>query len=161
MATPWFAYELFCFSSCIWCVEPDILFTLSSERYLACMQVPKSNRLFRDIQLMNKLNESNYRSMCSIGNLSHRSNHGKFLKLKWKKLERLASQVGGAKNIFCEMFGDHKANDTFWLDSSSVEKVCFLVRDTNLCWSLLWTTCIILLFQNWFQQFLGIKPMWT
>lgn len=86
------------------------------------MQVPKSNRLFRDIQLMNKLNESNYRSMCSIGNLSHRSNHGKFLKLKWKKLERLASQVGGAKNIFCEMFGDHKANDTFWLDSSSVEK---------------------------------------
>ncbi|KAI8539188.1 hypothetical protein RHMOL_Rhmol09G0161900 [Rhododendron molle] len=102
--------------------EPDILFTLGSELYLACMQVPQSNRLFRDIQLMNKLDESNYRTMLNIANPSRQSNHGKFLKLKWKKLERLASQVGGARNIFCELFGDHKANNTFWLDSSSIEK---------------------------------------
>lgn len=70
--------------------------------------------------------------MRNIANPSSQSNHGKFLKLKWKKLERLASQVGGARNIFCELFGDHKANNTFWLDSSSIEKVCFLVRDINL-----------------------------
>lgn len=76
---------------------------------------------------MNKLDESNYRTMSNIANPSRQSNHGKFLKLKWKKLERLASQVGGARNIFCELFGDHKANNTFWLDSSSIEKVCFLV----------------------------------
>ncbi|XP_058182816.1 aminodeoxychorismate synthase, chloroplastic isoform X4 [Rhododendron vialii] len=85
-------------------------------------KVPQSNRLFRDIQLMNKLDESNYRTMRNIANPSRQSSHGKFLKLKWKKLERLASQVGGARNIFCELFGDHKANNTFWLDSSSIEK---------------------------------------
>ncbi|GMG99387.1 hypothetical protein Nepgr_001227 [Nepenthes gracilis] len=44
------------------------------------------------------------------------------LKLKWRKLDCLASQVGGTRNIFCEMYGECKAEDTFWLDSSSVEK---------------------------------------
>ncbi|KAA8534355.1 hypothetical protein F0562_031894 [Nyssa sinensis] len=55
-------------------------------------------------------------------NLSHPSNGIKFLKLKWRKLQRLASQVGGARNIFCEIFGHHKAENTFWLDSSSIDK---------------------------------------
>lgn len=96
------------------------------------MQVLQSNRPFRDIQLMNKLVENNYHTISNIANPSHQSSHGKFLKLKWKKLEKLASQVGGARNIFCELFGGHKANNTFWLDSSSIEKVCFSVRDINL-----------------------------
>ncbi|KAL8171633.1 hypothetical protein V2J09_023437 [Rumex salicifolius] len=44
------------------------------------------------------------------------------LKLKWRKFDCLANQVGGAKNVFCNLFGAHKASETFWLDSSSVEK---------------------------------------
>ncbi|KAF6155621.1 hypothetical protein GIB67_034716 [Kingdonia uniflora] len=46
----------------------------------------------------------------------------RFLKLKWKKFENLANQVGGAKDIFCELFGKQNAKNTFWLDSSSVEQ---------------------------------------
>ncbi|KAL5699567.1 aminodeoxychorismate synthase [Ranunculus cassubicifolius] len=47
---------------------------------------------------------------------------GRSLKLRWKKFKSLASQVGGAKTIFCELFGDQNAENTFWLDSSSTEK---------------------------------------
>ncbi|CAA7017688.1 unnamed protein product [Microthlaspi erraticum] len=43
----------------------------------------------------------------------------KFLRLKWKKLERLAHKVGGARNIFMELFGKNKGSDTFWLDTST------------------------------------------
>lgn len=50
------------------------------------------------------------------------SNGVKFLKLEWRKFETLSSKVGGAKNIFLELFGDKKAENTFWLDSSSTEK---------------------------------------
>ncbi|XWS66153.1 hypothetical protein CRYUN_Cryun05aG0175400 [Craigia yunnanensis] len=46
----------------------------------------------------------------------------KFLKLKWRKFGQLASEVGGARNIFSELFGKNKAENTFWLDSSSTEK---------------------------------------
>ncbi|KAL1295260.1 hypothetical protein AAHE18_19G199100 [Arachis hypogaea] len=42
-------------------------------------------------------------------------------KLKWRKYTHLASQVGGAKGIFCGLFGREPKN-TFWLDSSSTEK---------------------------------------
>ncbi|GMP58805.1 hypothetical protein CsSME_00022345 [Camellia sinensis var. sinensis] len=95
-------------------------------RHTACMQVPHASQLFRDNlrskQLVNDLGEGNHCSLCNMTNQSHQSNDAKFLKLKWRKFERLASEVGGARNIFCELFGDHKANNTFWLDSSSVEK---------------------------------------
>ena len=56
-------------------------------------------------------------------NLSYPSNGVKFLKLAWKKYDHLASEVGGARNIFYQLFGHHKAENTFWLDSSSIEKV--------------------------------------
>ncbi|KAH9768266.1 Aminodeoxychorismate synthase [Citrus sinensis] len=46
----------------------------------------------------------------------------KCLKLTWRKFDHLASTVGGARNIFCELFGNNKAENTFWLDSSSTEK---------------------------------------
>lgn len=48
-------------------------------------------------------------------------NH-KCLKLKWRKFDHLAGQVGGAQNIFCQLFG-HEAENTFWLDSSSTDMV--------------------------------------
>lgn len=44
------------------------------------------------------------------------------LKLRWKKLDSFAKKVGGSRNIFCKLFGDLKAEETFWLDSSSIEK---------------------------------------
>ncbi|KAG7012898.1 Aminodeoxychorismate synthase, chloroplastic [Cucurbita argyrosperma subsp. argyrosperma] len=57
-----------------------------------------------------------------LANLSHPSNGVKFLRLTWKKYNHLASEVGGARNIFYQLFGHHKAENTFWLDSSSIEK---------------------------------------
>ncbi|PHU00632.1 Aminodeoxychorismate synthase, chloroplastic [Capsicum chinense] len=53
----------------------------------------------------------------------HYAGHSvKFLKMTWKKVDCSASQVGGADNIFCALFGDQKAKNSFWLDSSSTEK---------------------------------------
>jgi para-aminobenzoate synthetase len=49
--------------------------------------------------------------------------HTKLLRLKWKKHERLAHKVGGVRNIFMELFGKNRGNDTFWLDTSSSDKV--------------------------------------
>ena len=55
----------------------------------------------------------------------------KFLKLKWRKFDHLASEVGGARNIFSELFGKNKAENTFWLDSSSTEKVGLLLSELS------------------------------
>ncbi|PHT31987.1 Aminodeoxychorismate synthase, chloroplastic [Capsicum baccatum] len=53
----------------------------------------------------------------------HYAGHSvKFLKMTWKKVDCSASQVGGADNIFCALFGDQNAKNSFWLDSSSTEK---------------------------------------
>ncbi|XP_010273552.1 PREDICTED: aminodeoxychorismate synthase, chloroplastic isoform X2 [Nelumbo nucifera] len=65
---------------------------------------------------------SNHFSMCNSRTFGIESTRTRFLKLKWKKFDHLASQIGGAKNIFCKLFGDQKASDTFWLDSSSIEQ---------------------------------------
>ncbi|XP_052185883.1 LOW QUALITY PROTEIN: aminodeoxychorismate synthase, chloroplastic [Diospyros lotus] len=95
-------------------------------RHAACMQVGHASQLFRYSrkigQLVNNLDKENHSSLHNLATLSHESSNSKSLKLKWRKFERLASQVGGARNIFCELFGDRKANNTFWLDSSSIDK---------------------------------------
>ncbi|XP_010510567.1 PREDICTED: aminodeoxychorismate synthase, chloroplastic-like [Camelina sativa] len=57
-----------------------------------------------------------------LADLSYSKPHTKLLRLKWKKHERLAHKVGGARNIFIELFGKNKGNDTFWLDTSSSDK---------------------------------------
>ncbi|WOL19764.1 putative aminodeoxychorismate synthase, chloroplastic isoform X2 [Canna indica] len=46
----------------------------------------------------------------------------KYLRLQWKKFDSLLSKVGGPESIFCELFGDHNLDNTFWLDSSSIDK---------------------------------------
>ncbi|PKA51413.1 Anthranilate synthase component I-2, chloroplastic [Apostasia shenzhenica] len=46
----------------------------------------------------------------------------KHLKLEWKKIDCLASQIGGSPAIFCKLFGDENAENTFWLDSSSADQ---------------------------------------
>ncbi|XP_073223649.1 aminodeoxychorismate synthase, chloroplastic isoform X3 [Cicer arietinum] len=58
--------------------------------------------------------------MFNMVNAHHASTGFKCLKLKWRKFSHLAGQVGGAKSIFCQLFG-HEAENTFWLDSSSTE----------------------------------------
>ncbi|KAK9097503.1 hypothetical protein Sjap_023000 [Stephania japonica] len=62
------------------------------------------------------------RMLQSAGTASHEIVHPTFLKLKWKKYDCLADQVGGAKDVFCKLFGEQKAENTFWLDNSSTEK---------------------------------------
>ncbi|KAL3520683.1 hypothetical protein ACH5RR_018832 [Cinchona calisaya] len=93
--------------------------------YAACMQVHDVSQLFQDVvsgHLMKKVDEAKHLNFYNLAKLNHLSNDVKFLKLRWKKLASRASQVGGARSIFCKLFGDCKAENTFWLDSSSVEK---------------------------------------
>ncbi|KAF8389427.1 hypothetical protein HHK36_026122 [Tetracentron sinense] len=89
-------------------------------------KVPRTSRLFSALPksklLMNNEDKRNQLSLCNTVMLSHKSIGARFLKLKWRKFECLANKVGGARNIFCELFGDQKAENTFWLDSSSVEQ---------------------------------------
>ncbi|QCE07952.1 para-aminobenzoate synthetase [Vigna unguiculata] len=65
--------------------------------------------------------EMKHLEMLNMVNTHHATTGDKCLKLKWRKFSHLAGQVGGAKNIFCELFG-HETENTFWLDSSSTEK---------------------------------------
>lgn len=99
---------------------------LSSDLYLACMQVPNITQLFQK-QLVNGFDNQKHAN-ASLSNLVKPSSHlrnAKYLKLKWRKVDCSVNQVGGAENIFCELFGDHTAGNTFWLDSSSTEMVHF------------------------------------
>lgn len=120
---------------------------LSSKLLLACVQVPLSNRQFRtyaDWKSQCKSYDQQFRDACrsrrliyeeegkslstfNVVNSSRPSTGAKLLRLKWKKLNQLAAQVGGSRTIFCELFEEHKAKDTFWLDSSSTEKVGLLL----------------------------------
>lgn len=45
------------------------------------------------------------------------SNDG-LLRLYWEKVDGIASEAGGSEGIFCGLFGEGTAKDTFWLDSS-------------------------------------------
>ena len=114
------------------------------------MQVPSASQLFgvpkREVLECNEdvppFGETSIRrgqllgnvDMSSLLNFPESSVAIKHLKLKWRKFEKLATQVGGARNIFCKLFGANKAENTFWLDSSSVEKVfLFLLKFSFSC----------------------------
>ncbi|KAF5186478.1 Anthranilate synthase component i [Thalictrum thalictroides] len=91
----------------------------------ARMQVPFSSRQFNELpktKLLSNGYRANLLSMSRPAMLTCKSFDARFLKLKWKKFDCLARQVGGAHNIFCELYGNQKADNTFWLDSSSVEQ---------------------------------------
>ncbi|GKC58146.1 hypothetical protein Tco_1085744 [Tanacetum coccineum] len=60
-------------------------------------------------------------------NSSSLTNGVKLLRLQWRKIKKFSCQVGEVKNIFVKLFGDEKAGNTFWLDSSSTEKVYLLL----------------------------------
>ncbi|XP_028782215.1 LOW QUALITY PROTEIN: aminodeoxychorismate synthase, chloroplastic-like, partial [Neltuma alba] len=76
----------------------------------------------KDGHLMHDTAEVDPSEMSNMVNRNHASIAYKCLKLKWRKFDHLAGQVGGAKNIFCGLFGHHKAENSFWLDSSSTEE---------------------------------------
>lgn len=93
---------------------------------MSAMLMPDLSRPFRDVvkseHMINQKFQAKPFNMYNIENLSHPPNSVKFVKLKWKKLSSYARLVGGARNIFSTIFGDQEAENTFWLDSSSVEK---------------------------------------
>ncbi|KMT12615.1 hypothetical protein BVRB_5g098530 isoform B [Beta vulgaris subsp. vulgaris] len=71
---------------------------------------------------VNKGNCVSHSSISNLYDVSRRNMRVQHLKLRWKKLDSLANKVGGARNIFSKLFGKCNADETFWLDSSSIEK---------------------------------------
>ncbi|XP_021295417.1 aminodeoxychorismate synthase, chloroplastic isoform X2 [Herrania umbratica] len=120
--------------------------SFSSDRnihYTVSMQLPHASRLFRAVhtggqsakkadvrfcgeacsggQLMQDADKKNFGFLHMV-NVLPPSMGANFLRLKWRKFDHLASEVGGARNMFSELYGKNKAENTFWLDSSSTEK---------------------------------------
>ncbi|XP_020705098.1 probable aminodeoxychorismate synthase, chloroplastic [Dendrobium catenatum] len=84
-------------------------------------QEPKASftpRLFEEF----KINKLLCNGVIIRDHSTPKSLDAKYLKLQWKKIDCFASQAGGPENIFCNLFGDKNAENTFWLDSSSTEK---------------------------------------
>ncbi|VFQ78832.1 unnamed protein product [Cuscuta campestris] len=90
------------------------------------ISVPNADQLLEDVSrrdyMANKLGEKKYICTHNIISSSNPGYNVKYLKMKWKKLDHLASQIGGSKNIFCQLFGAQNTGNTFWLDSSATEK---------------------------------------
>lgn len=61
--------------------------------------------------------------ICNNPPIILKSSSVKHLRLEWRKIDSVVSQIGGSKNIFCDLFGDESAENTFWLDSSSTDQV--------------------------------------
>ncbi|GJV39526.1 hypothetical protein Tco_1417966 [Tanacetum coccineum] len=66
-----------------------------------------------------------------ISNSSRSDNVSSFLRFTKEKIQKFSfgspPPVGGGKIIFVKLFGDEKDGNTFWLDSSSTEKVYLLL----------------------------------
>lgn len=60
----------------------------------------------------------------SVGSsmLPERRSEKKFLRLRWRKIDNFVSRIAGSEAIFSVLFGHQNAEDTFWLDSSSVDQ---------------------------------------
>lgn len=60
----------------------------------------------------------------SVGSrmLPERSSEKKLLRLRWKKIDNFVSRTAGSEAIFSVLYGHQNAEDTFWLDSSSVDQ---------------------------------------
>lgn len=82
----------------------------------------QSSEFPRSKLLLNKSEMTHHLDMCKTPIFAFKSMEVKYLRMRWKKIDGLASQVG-SENIFCQLFGDERAEDTFWLDSSSKDQV--------------------------------------
>ncbi|CAN6220213.1 unnamed protein product [Urochloa humidicola] len=54
--------------------------------------------------------------------LAKRAIGKKCLRLRWKKVDNFLCSAVGSEDIFAVLFGHQSGEDTFWLDSSSVDK---------------------------------------
>ncbi|XP_034591204.1 probable aminodeoxychorismate synthase, chloroplastic isoform X1 [Setaria viridis] len=54
--------------------------------------------------------------------LAQRAIGKKCLRLRWKKIDRFLCSSVGSEDIFTALFGHQSGEDTFWLDSSSVDQ---------------------------------------
>lgn len=129
-------------------INTKLFLYLSSKVYLACMQVPETGQPPRTLTKRPFSSKENHVYRFNISNLFsiQKSMRMQHLKLKWKKLESFANKVGGARTIFSELFGTCNTEETFWLDSSSIEKVCLKYKTLILCFLICWydffETCI-------------------
>lgn len=83
----------------------------------------RSSEFPRNKILHKKADMIHHLDMCKTSILAFKNMKVKYLRMQWKKIDGLTSQVGGSENIFCQLFGDEYAEDTFWLDSSSKDQV--------------------------------------
>ncbi|XP_020578441.1 probable aminodeoxychorismate synthase, chloroplastic isoform X2 [Phalaenopsis equestris] len=100
-------------------VDYGLRSSLQKRKVAGACQSP--NGFQRRNLLHNRDPSKNHVRLCVSPTLTPRSVDAKYLKLQWKKVDCLESQVGGSKNIFCNLFGDDNAENTFWLDSSSTD----------------------------------------
>ncbi|CAL5040328.1 unnamed protein product [Urochloa decumbens] len=54
--------------------------------------------------------------------LAKRAIGKKCLRLRWKKVDNFLCSAVGSEDIFAVLFGHQSSEDTFWLDSSSIDK---------------------------------------
>nr|CAB3468915.1 unnamed protein product [Digitaria exilis] len=54
--------------------------------------------------------------------LAKRAIRKKCLRLRWKKIDNFLCSTVGSEDIFAVLFGQQSGEDTFWLDSSSVDQ---------------------------------------
>ncbi|CAN1237921.1 Aminodeoxychorismate synthase, chloroplastic [Linum grandiflorum] len=97
------------------------LFQVSKSRQLVCNA---SDHPFDDASLRRELmvnadvGEASPLNV-SVSDISHTHKH---LKLTWRKFDQFASRIGGSRSIFSGLYGELQGQNTFWLDSSSVER---------------------------------------
>ncbi|XP_062229714.1 probable aminodeoxychorismate synthase, chloroplastic [Phragmites australis] len=54
--------------------------------------------------------------------LANRGSENKYLRLRWKKIDNFLCPTVSSEDIFAVLFGHQNGEDTFWLDSSSVDQ---------------------------------------
>ncbi|XP_038985756.1 probable aminodeoxychorismate synthase, chloroplastic isoform X2 [Phoenix dactylifera] len=97
-------------------IDYGLRMSLLHERKVHNSEFPRCKILNKKADMTHSLD------MCKTSILAFKSMAVKYLRMQWKKIDGLASQVGGSENIFCQLFGDEHAEDTFWLDSSSKDQ---------------------------------------
>ncbi|CAN1149050.1 Aminodeoxychorismate synthase, chloroplastic, partial [Linum perenne] len=102
--------------------QKSSLFQVSKSRQLVCNA---SDQPFGDAYLRRELRVNADVGEASLPEFSVSGNSRKHLKLTWRKFDQFVSRIGGAINIFSVLYGELEGENTFWLDSSSVEKARF------------------------------------
>ncbi|TVU07741.1 hypothetical protein EJB05_41110, partial [Eragrostis curvula] len=78
-----------------------------------CSSIPKDSLHSERLELGDRV---------GAGMLVKRGSGKKHLRLRWKKINSLLSPTVDSEDIFAALFGHQNGEDTFWLDSSSVDQ---------------------------------------